>query len=302
MEQDITTWAGWDALSPALCRACCYDFAPGTGLAMRYVQDFQLLYVQAGSGSASIDSATYPLTAGDVLFCAPNSAHSLQAGESTPLQVIGLHFVFQQADLFLLNPDYPPSQDKPYTRLRGTLRCPLRPTPPPHCRTSPALLLRQRCEALLQSYAITPTGRRLEKRGLLLLLIQAWHEAFSTLPQDATIPLQHQPAMNHAQQLILHNLGNPPETAALAEIVGVSVDYFSRLFKQMTGLPLRDFITQHRLRLSRQLLIEGYLSVEEIAKVTGFNDENHFTRRFQQEFRVKPAVFRAHMGQSNPEK
>ncbi len=297
MEQDTTTWSGWDALSPALCAACFYDYAPGAGFDTRYIQDFQLLYVQAGSGTAEVSQQTYPLIAGDVLFYGPNVAHEVHAGETTPLQIIGLHFVFHQADLFLLNPAYPRSQPTPYIRLRGILRCPLRPAPPTHCRTSPAHLLRQRCEALLQSYAMTPTGRRLEKRGLLLLLFQAWHEVFTSLPQDATIPLQHQAVMNHAQQLILHNLGNPPETKVLAEMVGVSADYFTRLFKQMTGMSLRDFITHHRLRLARQLLIEGYLSLEEIARITGFNDENHFTRRFAQEYGVKPALFRAQLGQ-----
>jgi AraC-like DNA-binding protein len=49
---------------------------------------------------------------------------------------------------------------------------------------------------------------------------------------------------------------------------------------------VRAFVTEQRLLGARRLLIEGKLNMSEVARSVGYDDPDHFSRRFS------PSVFR----------
>lgn len=96
-------------------------------------------------------------------------------------------------------------------------------------------------------------------------------------------------------EYIEDNLDRPIGLAELAGIVNVSRFHFARLFKRSTGMTAISFVEQCRIRRAQSLIRETAIPLSEIALMTGFADQSHFTRRFHRHVGCTPAAFaRAH--------
>ncbi len=94
------------------------------------------------------------------------------------------------------------------------------------------------------------------------------------------------------------------ETIPLSELAkqaNVTVSYFCRLFRQITGQTTTDYRNRIRLEKSLSLLKEGDLNVTEIALRCGFDDVNYFSRLFRRSYGVSPTQFKKNGGMLNPE-
>jgi AraC family transcriptional regulator len=80
--------------------------------------------------------------------------------------------------------------------------------------------------------------------------------------------------------------------AALAAVAQMSPYYFSRLFKQSTGLSPHRYILQQRMAWATQLLVEPQLSVAAIAHRVGFTSQAHFTTIFRRWMGTTPRQYR----------
>ncbi len=290
-----TSWQGWEDLTPLLRLASFYDTQPCEIVGPRYNQDFQLLVVQAGGGVAEIGRETFDIARGDVLFYSPNVRHTLHSSPDSPLRLMGLLFLFHQGDAGRIDTTLPYAQTDPYAFPAGPPRCPLHPPPPARVSIPAGSALRSSCESLVLSFIASPTGRSMEKRGLLLLVFDAWHEAILGSPgsqQSPQAPALYRHAITQAQEAILQDLTHPPTMAQLAHATGIHPDYFTRLFKRQTGQSVQGFVTHHRLLHARRLLIEGRLTVGDISRAVGYDDAYYFSRLFRQQFGVAPSVFR----------
>ena len=88
----------------------------------------------------------------------------------------------------------------------------------------------------------------------------------------------------------------PISLDALAEAVGVSPYYLSRVFSQESGFTLSSYITQVRMEAAERLLAETRLSVKEVAGRVGFRDSPYFSRVFRGWFHVSPTSYRRQLG------
>lgn len=78
----------------------------------------------------------------------------------------------------------------------------------------------------------------------------------------------------------------------IADELGMSPVYISRLYKQFTLKSLTDVITEVRINKAKQLLISTDYSIAEIAERTGFTNTSYFYRIFKRENGVTPNDFR----------
>jgi AraC-like DNA-binding protein len=68
--------------------------------------------------------------------------------------------------------------------------------------------------------------------------------------------------------------------AELARECGLSSGYFSRAFRQTTGVTPHQWLMRRRVERARQLLLGDGLGLADIALVCGFVDQSHFSRVF----------------------
>lgn len=289
---DATThWRGWSAMTPTLRLANFYDAEPGGGFGPRFITEYQLVFVQRGSGEAVVDDKLYPLSPGDVLYYGPNQQHEVVSSKSQPLRLLGLVWVYNQDDVGRL-PDGHRTLDRPYDFADGAPNCPLDPPPPTHCSPGIVSPMARACESLVLSYISSPDSRAMEKRGLLLVMFEAWADAIANLPRQASGSPLHRRMVERAQKRIIDSLANPPSRAELAKEAWLSPTHFARIFKAHSGLSVRAFINQQRLAEAQRLLVEGTLNVAEVAQAVGFEDPFYFSRVFSQTFGIPPSELR----------
>ena len=80
--------------------------------------------------------------------------------------------------------------------------------------------------------------------------------------------------------------------ADVAKFVGMSAFYFSKLFRQRTGLTFTHYLSRVRIEHSKDLLLKPGLRVSEIAYDVGFESVTHFNRVFGKLVGQSPTAFR----------
>jgi two-component system response regulator YesN len=112
------------------------------------------------------------------------------------------------------------------------------------------------------------------------------NEIFAMRENDSARPVRL------AKQYIQNHFQDPISLEEVSERVGLSVAYFSVLFKKETEIGFAKYLTNIRMDEARALLRETNLPVAEICRRVGYYDIKHFTRTFEKIAGVKPAVFR----------
>ena len=79
---------------------------------------------------------------------------------------------------------------------------------------------------------------------------------------------------------------------ALAAHAGLTPSHFCRVFKRATGATPHQFVMKARLDRARDLLGQSGLSVAQVADMTGFTSQSHFTRAFRQYSGTTPSGWR----------
>ncbi|HEY9609371.1 AraC family transcriptional regulator [Allocoleopsis sp.] len=74
----------------------------------------------------------------------------------------------------------------------------------------------------------------------------------------------------------------------LAAIAQLSPYYFCHAFKQSTGISPYQYVIQQRVERAKQLLMQGKMSIAEVAQTCGFTHQSHLNRHFKRITGVTP--------------
>ena len=86
--------------------------------------------------------------------------------------------------------------------------------------------------------------------------------------------------VGQAREMLAADLDRKVTIRDMAAALGVSQYHFLRAFKRRTGVPPHVFRTQRRVEMARRLVRRG-TPLSEVAQVTGFTDQSHFTNTFK---------------------
>jgi AraC-like DNA-binding protein len=95
-----------------------------------------------------------------------------------------------------------------------------------------------------------------------------------------------------AKEMLLADLSGSLSIADLSSACRLSCSHFSQAFRQTVGCPPHQWLLTQRVERSKQLLLNTDQPLSEIALVTGFADQSHFTRVFSKRVKVSPGVWR----------
>ncbi len=114
-------------------------------------------------------------------------------------------------------------------------------------------------------------------------------------PQDS-IYLQYRthlnPAVHQAQDHLIQHVAEPFSLKSLAEITHLSIRSLTRSFKEATGLTPVQYHQSLQLELAVTFLHDPGLSIEEVARKSGFEDARHFRRLWHRAFGAPPSASR----------
>lgn len=93
-------------------------------------------------------------------------------------------------------------------------------------------------------------------------------------------------------EYINDNLTEDLTLAEIAQVAGMNPHYFSRTFKQATGMPPHRYVTNCRVERAKRLLADDELPLVEVGLSVGFQNQSHFTTLFHRLTGVTPKAFR----------
>jgi AraC family transcriptional regulator len=89
-------------------------------------------------------------------------------------------------------------------------------------------------------------------------------------------------------EYIQDQLGTDLTVSGIAQAVGLSPFYFTRLFKESTGQSPHQYVVEARVGKAKELLTKGKFTIREAAHHVGFVDQSHLTRHFNRVFGLPP--------------
>lgn len=102
----------------------------------------------------------------------------------------------------------------------------------------------------------------------------------------------HSTAIQNALDFIHQNLRSSLTIAELAETTGLHPSWFRQLFKQVTGMTVRQYIIRRRLERARDLLANTDIALLKLADETGFCSQSHFSDCFKKTYGTTPSQYR----------
>lgn len=115
---------------------------------------------------------------------------------------------------------------------------------------------------------------------------QAQFQAAAAVPGDPADPVEQ--AMVWARA----HLADPVDLAGWSAVVALSTRTFTRRFRERTGLSPQQWLLGQRLDRARTLLERSRLSVEEVARDSGFGTAALLRVHFRRRLRTTPQAYR----------
>ena len=96
----------------------------------------------------------------------------------------------------------------------------------------------------------------------------------------------------HAAKYIYQNFASPLTLQEVADVAGLSPTYFSKKFKQITGIGFKEYVNFVRMKNASLELISTSHSVTEVALNNGYTDGNYFKDVFKKIHGCSPREYR----------
>lgn len=93
-------------------------------------------------------------------------------------------------------------------------------------------------------------------------------------------------------EYIAEHCGEKIYIETLSDMITVSPDYFTKMFKDSIGKTPIDYINGIRINKALELLSESDVPVNEIAEEIGFSNPNYFHKIFKQYMETSPLAYR----------
>ena len=98
--------------------------------------------------------------------------------------------------------------------------------------------------------------------------------------------------LNQINEYINDHISEGISLTCIASVLYHSPNYFSKLFKHLTGIGFHSYVEQKRMERARILLISTHMKIEDIASAVGYESQKYFSKVFKNKFKVTSAEFR----------
>lgn len=135
------------------------------------------------------------------------------------------------------------------------------------------------------------TSRQRQDEYVLEHLIDLLFYELSRLIRNPELQIPER--LRRAEAFMWAGIARPLTLEEIAGEAALSVSRFSSLFRRYYGESPMQYLNRRRMDLAAQQLLYHAVSCKQIAEMTGFADQFHFSRRFRQFWGLSPREFRA---------
>ncbi len=101
--------------------------------------------------------------------------------------------------------------------------------------------------------------------------------------------------IDHIQKYVQDHYATITSLQDLANVVNMSKNYMSNLYKQETGMTVWGYVVSVRMKQARELLLNTDLKNYEISSRVGYEDSTHFSQLFKEYYGLSPSEYKKRM-------
>lgn len=130
----------------------------------------------------------------------------------------------------------------------------------------------------------------LERESTLLTMLSKLLERHAQDPTRLPCPKREHQAVERVREYIIEFHANNILLEELALLANLSPFHLTRVFAKEVGMPPHAFQNQVRVAEAKKLIRTG-LPLSEVATLTGFADQSHFSRHFKRLLKITPGEY-----------
>jgi len=260
---------------------------PGFTDGHRRIYDHQFIYVHKGKGRIEIGEKMYSAITGDVFFYGPGVVHTFYADEVDPFILTGLHFDFTNHFKTLPFPIGPfathlykeelATETIEFVDFIGF---------PEHINLSAHTRLRELIFEMLKEFE----EGRIYSAGYINSLFHAFLIIISrNVLMSKVDPNSKDEIVTEVIRFLQDHYAENPSNECIAEIFHFHQNYLNQLMVANTGVPIRQYLIDFRIRKALDMLLNTDSSIKEIAKNVGYEDLHYFSRVFKKKTGLTPS-------------
>jgi len=250
-----------------------------TAFQPHYHSGFELLYMIEGKNFFYIHDKQWQASAGDLVIYHPGVVHK-EYQQLGPYRIFCLRF--NDTDLPIPIPFPGPSELQPVFHLPWE----------DQFRVLFEQMISEKAKE--DRWNQTMVGTYLTQ--FIVLLWRALSQCKKT-PQYGT--KEHTNRINYIIQLIDANIQRDISLHYLAEKAYMSESHFSHTFKDIVGIPPKQYLIQKRLQQAKDLLTSTNKPIAHIADILGYTSPQYFARFFKKHMGLTPSEFRTGLSSSD---
>ncbi|MDF2724290.1 MAG: transcriptional regulator, AraC family [Paenibacillus sp.] len=247
---------------------------PGWAQPLRTTRHHSCWLIIKGKGTVTINGTHYPAEPGKLFFYTPGMQVERRSDVEQPMEYYFFRFHYTESYEEKEQWIYRSQAESPFP-LSGMYS--LQNTPQIIYWMEQLLILWQR------RGHVTAMRRKIVLQEFWLALLQDFRA--QKIAGDTTA------AIEMTQEYMIQHYQEPLTLEALAQLVGLSVSHYSRLFKKVIGYSPIDYLTHLRMDRAKELLMMYDYRLKSIAHSVGYNDEFYFSRIFKKVVGLSPREY-----------
>lgn len=250
------------------------EIAPGARPIMKHSHSrFEITVVNSGSGQYTTENETFPMSAGDVFVFASNEVHCITNVDEDGLSITNLHF----------EPRYLALKDN--IENGGFVQLCFS-----HSKRFQNRIPADKADNIRDNYnrirkefeqndELSPKAIESYLYFILIDLIRNQNYRSENIYETKNYIKN----MLYVYEYIEHHLCETITLDHLADMVSLSPNYFSYLFKKLNGISVCNYVNAKRIEKATRLITSNNseMTMLEIATICGFNNTANFNKVFK---------------------
>ena len=240
---------------------------------------FEIYYVSKGNARFFVDDRLFDLHAGDFMIIPPNLVHY----NRYITQTTRVNIYFRDKDV-RRETNYAFKELKEHYLETAAMYH----TPSSHRDHMDSVI-----EMMLHEDKVSDNNTEVMLQLLLQeFFILATRYCITNTGYSNDIAQEGDASIQEAAHFISAHYNLPITLDLLAARSGLSPAYFSKRFRLVTGMGMKEYLTYARLKHAEAELVSTSHSIKEIAVNTGFSDSNYFKDVFKKQYGLSPRSYR----------
>ncbi|MCQ6561814.1 ABC transporter substrate-binding protein [Paenibacillus mendelii] len=244
----------------------------GTALTEEVNEAYTLLICKSGSGTMYTDNETSLFTRHSAFLFIPGVSYQFKSDDDQTVQYFRITFIITR----ISRSAAPEAYREPLFPGRSELR------------VYPLSQLIDMTEQLYEGSRQEQEGIESFQHNLRFLKLMGFVLEHNMATDRKPGSIQ---AVERSIQYLQDHSTDKITVGLLSQIAGLPTVQFSAIFKGLTGKKPLDYLTELRIKQSKDWLLQSDESLRNIAERVGFTDEYYFNRRFRQTTGMSPRQY-----------